>query len=152
MLIRGNKKSKWKNYDFETSYPSSLNFTKICRDMQNSKAWKELSLRQQGLYLHLKSKFTVYKTSDTNQNDISIPKNEAIQLYGDLRTFRKDIDKLIELGFIKQTCSGWNTRTANLYGFSDKWKLYGTEKFYIPNEDKRYISPNTYKPISDGNI
>lgn len=27
---------------------------------------------------------------------------------------------------------------ANKYGFSDKWKLYGTDNFYIPEEDKRY--------------
>ena len=55
------------------------------------------------MYLYLKSKFTVNtKTLENNQYDISIPKKEALNLYGDLRTFRKDIDQLIELGFIKQ--------------------------------------------------
>ena len=132
------KKKKKLFYPFESHYENGA-FTKISNDMIKSKAWKELSLRQQGFYLYFKSKFTKYKNQDTNVNDISIPKKEALLLYGDLKTFRKDIDVLIEKGFIKQVESGWNTRTVNIYGFSDKWKLYGTDKFIIPETDKRYI-------------
>ena len=87
----------------------------------------------------MKSKFTVNKyTLETNQDNISIPTSEAKRLYGDLRTFRKDIDKLIELGFIRQVVTGVATMSVNIYGFSDKWKYYGTDKFYIPKEDFRY--------------
>lgn len=127
------------NYDFESNN-QRYDFTKICRDMQHSKAWKELNLRQHGLYLHLKSKFTVNKqTLDTNKDNISIPTAEAKTLYGDLRTFRDDIDNLIKLGFIRQIVSGVPTLNASIYGFSDKWKYYGTENFFIPKEDERYI-------------
>ena len=132
------KKSKKLFYPFESQHDNG-SFTKISNDMLKSKAWKQLSLRQQGLYLYLKSKFTKYKNQDTNVDDISIPKSEASTLYGDLKTFRNDIDVLIDTGFIRQIKSGWNTRTANIYGFSDKWKLYGTDKFIIPENDKRYI-------------
>jgi len=55
-----------------------------------------------------------------------------------MRAFRTDMDKLIELGFIKQIISGWNTRTINIYGFSGKWKEYGTEYFKIEDKDRRY--------------
>lgn len=48
---------------------------------------------------------------------------EAKEQYGDLRTFRADIDILIDRGFIKQTFSGAPFMKANKYGFSDKWKL-----------------------------
>ncbi len=72
-------------------------------------------------------------------NNISIPKSEALKFYGDLRTFRNDIDALIAYGFIRQVVAGYNTRTVNIYGFSSKWKLYGTEEFSIPEKDKRYI-------------
>ena len=48
------------------------------------------------------------------------------------------MDALIELGFIRQLVSGWNTRTINIYGFSGKWKLYGTAEFKIENKDRRY--------------
>lgn len=126
------------NYSFESAN-QNYDFTKICRDMQRSKAWKELSLRQHGLYLYLKAKFTVNsRTLENNSQDISIPTSEAKKLYGDLRTFRKDIDKLIELGFIKQNISGVPTMSVTIYGLSDKWKYYGTDKFNITDLEKRY--------------
>ena len=87
----------------------------------------------------LKSKFTVNsKTLETNAENISFTTKEAIKLYGDLRTFRKDLDILIDLGFIKQIMSGVPRMEASIYGFSDKWKDYGTDKFHIPDSDKRY--------------
>ena len=27
---------------------------------------------------------------------------------------------------------------ASIYGFSDRWKEYRTDKFHIPDSDKRY--------------
>lgn len=126
------------NYDFESAN-QEYDFTKICRDMQRSKAWHELNLRQQGLYLHLKSKFRVNrKTLENNANDISIPTSEAKEKYGNLNTFRKDMDTLIDYGFIKQIVSGVPTMSVSIYGFSYRWKDYGTERFFIPNEDRRY--------------
>ncbi len=74
---------------------------------------------------------------ETNENNISIPKKEALTLYSDLRTFRKDIDKLITNGFIRQIINGYFTRSANIYGFSDNWKLYVIDNFSIPIQDKR---------------
>ena len=126
------------NYDFESTN-NQYDFTKICRDMQHSNAWEQLTLRQIGLYFILKSKFTVNKhTLETNKDNISIPTKEANKYYGDLRTFRKDMDRLIELGFIRQVVTGVPTMSVNIYGFSDNWKHYGTDKFYIPKEDFRY--------------
>lgn len=140
---KNNKLKPPVNYDFESSN-NKYDFTKICRDMMKSKAWNDLKLRQQGLYLYLKSKFTVNtKTLETNKDDISIPKSEAETLYGDLRTFRNDIDILIEHGFIKQIVSGWNTRSVNIYGFSDKWKYYEMESFKIEDKDRRYKPKNS---------
>lgn len=64
--------------------------------------------------------------------------SEAKRYYGDLRTFRADTDILINLEFIKQVMSGVPRMEASIYGFSDRWKDYGTDKFYIPESDKRY--------------
>lgn len=132
------------NYPFESAN-TRYDFIKICRDMTKSKAWLDLTLRQRQLYFEFKSKFRVNtKTMETNKDDISIPKSEALKLYGDLRTFRKDIDALIEHGFIYQKECGFNTRTVNIYGFSEKWKYYGTDKFNITESEKRYI-PKAYR-------
>ena len=87
----------------------------------------------------IKSKFTVNsKTLETNAENISFTTSESKGYYGDLRTFRADIDILINLGFIKQVMSEVPRMEASIYGFSDKWKDYGTDKFYIPDKDKRY--------------
>lgn len=134
--MRKGKKEQPTHYAFE-SYNSTGAFTKICKDMMNSLAWQKLNLRQRGLYLTMKKKFTKYKDQSTNVDDISMPTNELKQFYGDMRTFRKDIDTLIEYGFVKCIAIGWNTRTCNIYGFSDKWKLYGTDKFLITNCERR---------------
>lgn len=87
----------------------------------------------------MKAKLTVNtKTLENNANDISIPTSEAKTLYGNLDTFRKDIDTLIDYGFIKQMASGVPTTSVSIYVFSHKWKYYGTDNFFIPNEDRRY--------------
>jgi hypothetical protein len=126
------------NYSFESTN-QRYDFTKICRDMQRSEAWKQLKPRQIGLYFLFKSKFTVkLKTFETNVDNISFTTTEAKKYYGDLRTFRADVDILIEYGFIRQIISGVPTMSASIYGFSDRWKDYGTDKFNIPDRDKRY--------------
>lgn len=126
------------NESFESSLSRS-GFTKICSDMLDSKAWKSLKPRQIGLYVILKSKYKKNpRTLEDNKNEIVLTTTEALKLYGDSRTFRADLDILIDKGFIKQTFSGAPFMKANKYGFSDKWKLYGTDNFNIPDEDKRY--------------
>ena len=127
-----------KNATFESSCERSA-FTKICKDMIESKAWKSLKPRHIGLYVILKSKYKYNPhTKESNKDEIVLTSTEAEELYGDLRTFRNDLDILIDRGFIKQTFSGAPFMKANKYGFSDKWKLYGTDNSYIPEEDKRY--------------
>ena len=48
------------------------------------------------------------------------------------------MDTLIDYGFIRQIVSGVPTMSVSIYGFSYRWKDYGTERFFIPNEDRRY--------------
>lgn len=133
------------NYSFESTN-QRYDFTKICRDMQKSEAWKQLKPRQIGLYFLFKAKFTVNsKTLENNAENISFTTSEAKKYYGDLRTFRADVDTLINLGFIKQIMSGVQRMEASIYGFSDRWKEYGTDKFSIPANDKRYKSKSKLK-------
>lgn len=89
--------------------------------------------------MYLKSKFTVNtKTLENNKNNISIPTKETRVLYGDNRTYIKDIDNLIECGFIRQITSGVPTMSVSIYGFSEQWKYFGTDEFKISEKDKRY--------------
>lgn len=101
-------------------------FTKITRDMMQSRAWKDLSLRQRGLYLHLKSKYTQKVThgivESSNRDNISLPYSEWYPaLYGDYRTFNADIHKLEDHGFIRYVRYGKALHQCNLYGFTGDW-------------------------------
>ena len=48
------------------------------------------------------------------------------------------MDILINLEFIKQVMSGVPRMEASIYGFSDRWQDYGTDKFYIPDNEFRF--------------
>ena len=132
------KKLKIGHRDFESNTERGR-FTKICIDMMQSDAWQELSLRQRALYLEFKSKFTQKAMNgriiSDNASNISLPKSEAIKLYGDLRTFRADRKILIDKGFIKIILNGKNTRSANIYGFSDEWKKYKAVNTVKPEKE-----------------
>lgn len=108
-------------------------FAKIAHDMMSSFAWKDLSLRQRGLYLHLKAKYSQKKMHGNierdNRYDISLPKSEwYTELYSDYRTFSKDIRKLEDNGFIQTIRYGKATHQCNIYGFSDLWKKWKPPK------------------------
>jgi len=104
-------------------------FIKICEDMMDSPAWKALNRSQRYLYIELKRKYTARTVNgvvaEDNSRNISLPKAEALTLYSNLQTFRGDIDCLIAVGLIDLVQSGWNTRSVNIYGFSERWKRYG---------------------------
>ncbi|MEA4998907.1 MAG: hypothetical protein VB087_05890 [Candidatus Limiplasma sp.] len=125
-------KTKRATHQAFEGYSERGQFTKICRDMMQSKAWQVLNLRQQGLYLLLKSKYTQKVThgiiEKTNRDNISFPKSEWTEYYGDYRTFSHDMELLVNLGFIRIVERGKCTRTPNIYGFTTGWKEYPNVK------------------------
>ncbi len=54
-MTKNNRPKPPTNYDFE-SFNQKYDFTKICRDMQHSLAWKQLKLRQQRFIFTFKIK------------------------------------------------------------------------------------------------
>ena len=101
-------------------------FAKITHEMMQSSAWQDLSLRQQGLYLHLKAKYTQKRLHGSlesdNHNNIELPKSEWYpKLYSDYRTFSKDMRKLEDNGFIKTVRYGKAIHQCNLYGLACEW-------------------------------
>ena len=106
------------NEDWESNKKTKQKFTKICDDMQESMAWKDLGLEAQGLYLFLKKKYTKNSQGVTNENDIHITKKDLRILNKNKNTIMKYIDRLIDNGFIKVVQHGRLSRTPNIYGFS----------------------------------
>lgn len=143
------KKAYSKNFAFESHNLINKNhkYTKICDDMMDSKAWEDLPMRARGLYLELKKKFVSKNGGEnTNQNDISITFDDRFKkAYGSKNTLFKDVDELIENGFIKVIQHGKYARVCNIYGFSDDWKQYGTKDYFIHPNNKRLTNVNSYK-------
>ena len=111
-------------------------FVAITKSLYSSSAWRDLSLRQQGLYLYLRSKVNVTVKGGVrimdNTDNISLPYAEWHgRLYGDGDTFRKDMKALYDHGFIVLKRSGKATRPCNLYGFSADW-----QEWEPPNTNK----------------
>lgn len=136
-----------KNFPFESNYIINKNhkYTKICDDMIESKAWQDLSMRARGLYLELKKKFVSKNGgTETNQNDISIVYDDYYKKVYSKNTLFKDVDELIEHGFIKVVKHGKLARLPNIYGFDVMWKKYGTKDFFIHPNNKRLTKANSY--------
>ncbi len=118
------KTPKKMHQPFEGRNPNGK-FTKITADMMTSSAWRDLTLRQRGLYQHLKAKYTqktIHGIVDSNIDDISLPRSEWLpNLYTGYRTFEKDMTKLMENGFIRAIRRGGCERKCNIYGFTDDW-------------------------------
>ena len=130
------KKKKQGHFPFESKTKFG-EFTKICSDMLESPAGIELTAAQIGLYLQIKKKFrpkVVHgKVVSENSQNISFTKAEGLKSFGDGRTFFKNIDRLIDLGFIDCIASGYTTRTCNIYGLSERWKQYGQADYKVPH-------------------
>lgn len=137
-----------RNFPFESNFliGSKIKFTKICDDMMKSDAWQDLSIRSRGLYLELKRRF-VAKSRDneiiTNQDELYIYTKDFHKKYS-YNTLMKDVDDLIDHGFIRVVQHGRLARLPNIYGFSDKWKKYGTKEFFIHPNEKRLTDKKSY--------
>lgn len=143
------KKQTQQLLPFESTMPNSR-YIRMAESMMNSAAWRELNLRQRGLYLYMKAKYKPKASHgvmiSSNADDISVVTKEMKRLYGDLRTFREDIDKLIACGFVRLVASGRFNRSPNIYGFSSRWQQYGQEGYAVPPGDLR-IQPKVPKEI-----
>jgi hypothetical protein len=146
------KKFTKKIYEPFESYKENGRFIKWACDMQSSPAWEQLKISQIGLYLILKSKFTLV-SGEFNTNNISFPKSEWIKYYSRKPPFDKDIDALINLGFIRVIIYQANLKKPTIYGFSDQWKFYNTEEFNVTDKDRRpknTLTKEQKKVISEG--
>lgn len=114
--------------------------------MLQSMAWHNLTGKQKELYLYCKAQYYGEKKSKSEhlteyeklekENNIDISKRftmnkskwlEIYHIYADStqRYFYSDMKELIKNGFIRVLEKGDNTRSKNIYEFSDKWRDLG---------------------------
>lgn len=126
---------------FESIGNSSDTSANIYMSMLLSPAWKKLTAQQQRLYLYCKAQYYAEKKKPKdNPEYFTMNQSKWCSLYGlykksNAAAFYRDIEALIEYGFIRCVECGSTTRTKSIYGFSDIWQLYDTEAFNVPFSD-----------------
>ena len=116
--------------------------TNICYSMLISPAFMDLSARQRMLYIYAKSQYfgarsrpkNDYKDIEEYQKDggrkyFYLNHYLLSEVYGlypksNTRDLYKDINVLIEHGFIEQVSNGRANQKRSIYKYSEKWKLW----------------------------
>lgn len=134
------KKKPYQKKSFESVGNSNDISANIYMSMILSEAWQDLSPKQQQVYLYCKLQF--YGQSGRRGVDATDNSKfyfnrslwqDTYKLYGkgSEGRFYKDITALIEHGFIRCIETGQVSRTKSIYQFSDKWKVWNTDKFEL---------------------
>lgn len=137
------KKRKYVKKPFESSCISSDVSANIYESMLVSKAYKDLTPQQKSLYTCCKAQLYSQKKKPIAEDNESftMPQSKWAGKYGlykpsNYKGFQRDMEALINHGFIICVQGGENTRTPNIYKYSAAWHNYGTAQFEIPPEAK----------------
>lgn len=153
----GKKKRAYTKKPFESSGVSSDTSANIFHSMMISAAFQSLTAPQQILYVWMKDQMYQQKRHPENNPEMFYF-NRAIQRKYGIKNptqFCKDRDALIEKGFIKVVESGANTRTKDIYKYSDMWRKYGTSEFKLEYNEmsaslaRKKRKEQTNKPTSE---
>lgn len=141
------KKPKYQKRLFESTGAKSDISANIYLSMLTSEAWFDLSRAQQVLYLACKSRYYGEKKKPVEGDSETFTFaryqwKEVYKLYTDYnkRGFYRDMQALLDHGFIELVSSGRATREKNIYKFSSMWRHFGTANFSIPANQKVTVS------------
>lgn len=132
-----------KNWQTDSSRGKRQSFCKIYTNLLTSPAWLDLTNAQRVLYIACRDRemYPHPQETGTAADDRLFYMNRALyvnqyRLYANsnLRGFFRDMKALISHGFISVYRSGKNTRTKNIYAYSDKWKAWQQGADYSKND------------------
>ena len=128
------RKESYKPKSFESDQNKSDTSANIYMSMLLSDNWQKLSKNAQILYIYCKAQYYAEKnkpksqlrqlTEQEQRQCFTMNKSKWQSLYGiysNERQFYKDMNMLIENGFIELVENGKNTRTKSIYMLSNKW-------------------------------
>lgn len=126
---------------FESTGTSSDTSANIYMSMLMSEAWMQLSGMQQRLYLYCKAQYYAEKQKPDNDR-LCFTMNQAkwsklYKLYkeSNAKGFYRDMEALINHGFVKCVFKGAISRQKSVYQFSSMWQKYGTPEFAVTAND-----------------
>ena len=135
------KKRTYQKKTFESTGVSSDTSSNIYMSMLMSSAWMSLSAQQKVLYLYCKSQYYAEKDKPKRNSEFfTMNQSKWCSLYGlykknNASAFYRDMQALIECGFIRCVECGSTTRTKSIYTYSSMWQYFGTDKFNVPLDD-----------------
>ena len=113
-------------------------FYMLTEKMMHSEAWKQLDPYAMSAFIHIAIKY-----KGNNKDDLSLTYAEAKWLMGSHR-FKKSIDMLVEFGFIDIIRSGGVWKQCNIFALSERWRLFGTDKFV---QGKKVVVDSNFNPM-----
>ena len=145
------RRKAYEKKPFESTGISTDTSANIYMSMLTSPAWRELTAKQQILYLYCKAQYYAEKRKPPTEDHptgsekfFTMNKSKWCGLYGlyagsNQKAFYRDVEALIEKGFLACVRSGKTTRTKSVYAYSSKWRDYGSETFEI---EPREMTPS----------
>lgn len=130
-------RQKYKPKSFESTGISSDTSANIYMSMLLSNAWNKLTKNQQILYVYCKAQYYAEKRKpktmviELNENEqnlcFTMNKSKWCKMYGLYKDggqgrFKKDMQALVDNGFIKEIENGRTSRTKSIYQFSNEWQ------------------------------
>ena len=120
---------------------SKSGFVQLFYDLLGSEAFHDLTPKQKLLYVYCARESHGRAMADHGGDERLFYMNRALRvechgLYaeGDKRGFERDMQALIEHGFVDCVQSNYKSRERNLYRLSARWNAWGQPSFSIPDE------------------
>lgn len=120
-------KKTFKKQPFEVLRQNEVS-ANLYEGMLTSEIYYTMTDKQKILLLYMKLQMYAErkKPIPDDKSTFTFPRNKWLEKYhiysSDNSSFYRDRDVLLERGFIELVRSGKNTRTKNIYRYSDKWK------------------------------
>lgn len=117
-------------------------FTGLYASQIQSPAFRDLSPRQQILFVHMRLQEHTkdHPPAEFGPYTFYFPRKlwrDLLKLYDHDERFYRDVDGLIEKGFVDCVSSGYLTKEKSVYRFSERWKVYGTDGYTVPANVRR---------------
>lgn len=145
------KRKQYTPKEFESAkHGKQEPFSAIYLSMLMSNAWNELTAKQRELYLYCKLQLHADKRAlpaeDIKKGHFTFNQykwREKYKLYKPGNNgFYRDMDALINCGFVDCIRQGAQKKEKNVYRFSDRWQHYGTEHYKVP---AKYMTQSLYR-------
>ena len=113
-------------------------FARLFESKTLSTAWIDLSASAKVLFMTCSAQPYTQKPKPNPANDQRFYMNQSLWLHkyhlyskANLGGFYRDMNSLVNHGFICCIENGANSRTKSVYEFSDGWKAFGTDAFAV---------------------